>query len=175
MSDISIAVEALRRFQVMFKGLAEVADTLEQLGSLDGQAEALRKQAADAVAQRDAALADADASARFLERTHDTATQVLGVAQDEAAEIRRKAEQDYAAMIELAKADAVIERNKILDGKKAEIRRLDQAVKDAMETRDLVSVQVRDLGLKRAALDQEIHEREAKLAQVRAAIAALKE
>jgi trimeric autotransporter adhesin len=175
MKDISGAVEALRRFQVTFQALADAADVVESVAALEGRAAGLEKAAAAATVARDKAVADRAAAETAARTAADQAKAIVSAAGVDAAAVRARAQADYDALLARGKADGEAARLAALDGKKSEYKRIDTATREAMENLARINVEIRKADDERASLDKDIADRQAKLAQVKAAIAALKD
>lgn len=97
MKDHTQGLEALARFAVMFKDLADLGEDLKGVQSLISMESTAKSQADQARADRDAALLELAAAQDATEAAKKDADAIRAQAKEEAAAIVAKAKQDAAA------------------------------------------------------------------------------
>lgn len=173
MSELQNHLSNLRQFGKQMKSVIQVADALDNIVSLEvyqGELEASVKslEATKAKLSEDTTLAAASVEAAKAE-----AAQIVSGANQRADEITSAATAEAAS----AKADAQAKASTMVESAKTEAARIvDVANANAKAMRERDAALAAELSQKAAAvlnLDKEIEVREAKLAEVKKALAAL--
>lgn len=175
MSDLDNAVSNLKQFGKSMKAIISVADALDGIVSLEthkSQLEAaVAAKTADVLAL-DAAIAEAQAK---VEAAHTSAADILAAASGAAQAKLSEAAQEYDARVQAAQSEAgaILARaessaEKIVDDLNAAL---------AEKRGEYSQLAQRSLALREEceALDVDIAKREAKLAEIKAALAKLAE
>lgn len=145
--SVQSGIEAIRRFQVMFKDLAELADALAEVSSLESLAEAHKSAAATAQGETEkakAAKAKAEDAIKVAEMTAQAMLKAAGEAVEEAKRtaqgLRDEAERDAEKILEAAhdRVEAM-ELDKLAKDK--ELADLSAKIKEAQSSLDAVNAE----------------------------------